>query len=234
MSEPITAFDVSRIFLNDYPVAFLAEVAIRACVTFILCFIFLRLIGRRGVKQMTSLELIILLTLGSAAGDIAFYPEVAVVPILITFVVVFALYYLFSIILSQFKAVEGVLAGKPEKVIVDGVMVWKVIENKKIMYRELLMELREEKIDHFGQVKLGILETDGNVSVYFFEDEDVKPGLSVLPNEFIESSKVIETEGYYSCTRCSNTCFLTPRDQMKCNVCQNLYWAESSQNHRIT
>lgn len=234
MSDAITAFDVSRMVMNNYPYTFLLEVALRAFVTFILAFVFLRLIGRRGVKQMTSFELIILLTLGSAAGDVAFYPDVPLLPVVITFIIIFGLYYLFTIVLSQCSAVEGLLAGKPQKVIDNGVMVWDVIKNRQIMYRELLMELREQKVDHFGQVRLGLLETDGNVSIYFFEDKDVKPGLSVMPAQFIKCSKSIDIEGYYSCTRCSNTCYLSPRSQMQCDICQNLHWATSSKNLRIT
>lgn len=233
MSESVTAFDMSRMLMNDYPPAFLFEVVARAFSTFIISFLFLRLIGRRGVKQMTSFELIILLTLGSAAGDVAFYPDVPLIPIILTFLAIFTLYYLFTIFLSRCDYLEGILAGKPKVVIKEGVMVWEVIKSQHIMYRELLMELREEKVDHFGQVRLGILETDGNVSIYFFEDEDVKPGLSVLPKNFITSHKSITAEGYYSCTRCSNTCYLTPVRHMQCQVCQNVYWAKSEVSVRV-
>ena len=33
--------------------------------------------GRRGVRQMSLFEVLIILTLGSAAGDVAFYDDVA-------------------------------------------------------------------------------------------------------------------------------------------------------------
>src|SRR5690606_35897351 len=118
----------------------------------------------------------------------------------VTFCVIFGMYYLFSL-LSQRTCLERLLAGKPKIVVDDGVMVWDIIKKQHIMYRELLMELREESVDHFGQVRLAILETDGNVSIYFFADNDVKPGLSVLPDDLIESSISIPADGYYSCTR---------------------------------
>ncbi len=40
--------------------------------------------GRRGVRQMSLFEVLIILTLGSAAGDVAFYDDVPMVPVLMS------------------------------------------------------------------------------------------------------------------------------------------------------
>ncbi len=70
------AFDWQRMALDKVPVEFLAEVALRSLYTFVLVFIFLKITGRRGVRQMSLFEVLIILTLGSAAGDVAFYDDV--------------------------------------------------------------------------------------------------------------------------------------------------------------
>lgn len=62
------AFDWHRMALDKVPVDFLAEVALRSVYTFVLVFIFLKITGRRGVRQMSLFEVLIILTLGSAAG----------------------------------------------------------------------------------------------------------------------------------------------------------------------
>ena len=38
-------------------------------------------------------------------------------------------------------------------------------------------------VEQLGQVRLAILETNGQISVYFFEDDKVKPGLLILPSD---------------------------------------------------
>lgn len=48
--------------------------------------------GRRGVRQMSLFEVLIILTLGSAAGDVAFYDDVPMVPVLIVFITLALLY----------------------------------------------------------------------------------------------------------------------------------------------
>ncbi|SPW39848.1 membrane protein YcaP [Escherichia coli] len=62
------------------------EVALRSLYTFVLVFLFLKMTGRRGVRQMSLFEVLIILTLGSAAGDVAFYDDVPMVPVLIVFI----------------------------------------------------------------------------------------------------------------------------------------------------
>ena len=71
------AFDWQRMALDKVPVEFTAEVALRSLYTFVLVFIFLKITGRRGVRQMSLFEVLIILTLGSAAGDVAFYDDAA-------------------------------------------------------------------------------------------------------------------------------------------------------------
>ncbi len=80
------AFDLQRMALDKVPMEFLGEVALRSLYTFILVFLFLKLTGRRGVRQMSLFEVLIILTLGSAAGDVAFYDDVPMIPVLVVFI----------------------------------------------------------------------------------------------------------------------------------------------------
>ena len=86
------AFDWQRMALDKVPVEFLGEVALRSLYTFVLVFIFLKITGRRGVRQMSLFEVLIILTLGSAAGDVAFYDDVPLLPVLVVFVTLALLY----------------------------------------------------------------------------------------------------------------------------------------------
>ena len=62
------AFDLQRMAFDKAPPEFLGEVALRCLFTFVLVFLFLKITGRRGVRQMSLFEVLIILTLGSAAG----------------------------------------------------------------------------------------------------------------------------------------------------------------------
>ncbi len=56
------SLDWQRMALDKVPVEFPAEVALRSLYTFVLVFIFLKITGRRGVRQMSLFEVLIILT----------------------------------------------------------------------------------------------------------------------------------------------------------------------------
>jgi uncharacterized membrane protein YcaP (DUF421 family) len=58
----MTPFDLQRILLDELPVSFLYEVAFRASLAFIAVFLFLKCSGRRGIRQLSLFELVVILT----------------------------------------------------------------------------------------------------------------------------------------------------------------------------
>lgn len=108
------AFDLQRSFVvfDKVPPEFLGEVvALRSLYTFVLVFLFLKIIGRRGVRQMSLFEVLIILTLGSAVGDVAFYDDVPMVPVFIVFVSLALLYRLVMWLMSKSEKLKICLKG---------------------------------------------------------------------------------------------------------------------------
>ncbi|EJO48304.1 membrane protein YcaP [Enterobacter sp. SST3] len=105
------AFDLQRMAFDKVPPEFLGEVALRSLYTFVLVFLFLKITGRRGVRQMSLFEVLIILTLGSAAGDVAFYDDVPMVPVFIVFVTLALLYRLVMWLMSKVKSWKICLKG---------------------------------------------------------------------------------------------------------------------------
>ncbi|WP_263597209.1 hypothetical protein [Pseudomonas fluorescens] len=69
---------------------------------------------------------------------------------------------------------------------------------------ELLPELRQRGVEHLGQVKLGLVETEGNISLFFYDEEDLRPGLSVLTVKHREEFKKSPAYGLYCCVNCDS------------------------------
>lgn len=65
--------DWSALFLGTEDWSFLTEVALRTFIMFLIIIIGLRFMGKRGVKQLSVVELVVIIGLGSAAGDPMFY-----------------------------------------------------------------------------------------------------------------------------------------------------------------
>jgi Predicted membrane protein len=228
------AFDLHRMVLDKVPMEFLWEVALRSVYTFVLVFLFLKITGRRGVRQMSLFEVLIILTLGSAAGDVAFYDDVPMLPVLIVFVSLGLLYRLVMWLMAHSEKLEDMLEGKPILVVEDGELAWEKLRAENMTEFEFFMELRLNSIEHLGQVKRAILETNGQISVYFFDDQEVKPGLPILPGQCVQRFNVVPEANDYACTRCSAIFPLGAGQRHTCPRCQHTEWAKASQAKRIT
>ncbi|HFZ8995241.1 TPA: DUF421 domain-containing protein [Citrobacter freundii] len=228
----MTAFDLHRMALDKVPVEFLGEVALRTLYTFILVYLFLKLIGRRGVRQMSLFEVLIILTLGSAAGDVAFYDDVPMLPVLMVFVVIALLYRVVMWLMSHSEKVANVLEGKPVVIIEDGELAWPKLQRANMTEFEFFMELRLRGVEQLGQVKLAILETNGQISVYFFANKDTKPGLSILPKHCTPRYREAPEAGDYSCVRCSEVVYLQAGEKQLCPRCKHPDWSKASHAKR--
>ena len=211
------AFDLQRMAFDKVPPEFLGEVALRSLYTFVLVFLFLKITGRRGVRQMSLFEVLIILTLGSAAGDVAFYDDVPMVPVFIVFVTLALLYRLVMWLMSKSEKLEDLLEGNPVVIVEDG-----------------QLELRLSSVEQLGQVRLAIMETNGQISVYYYPDDEVKPGLCILPDMLIERYKTVPEAGEYACIKCSHVVVMQAGDHQLCPRCTNPEWTKVSRAKRIT
>lgn len=228
------AFDLHRMALDKMPVEFLWEVSLRSLYTFVLVFLFLKITGRRGVRQMSLFEVLIILTLGSAAGDVAFYDDVPLLPVLIVFVTLAVLYRLVMWLMAHSEKLEDLLEGKPVVIVEEGELAWEKLRAENMTEFEFFMELRINSIEHLGQVRLAIMETNGQISIYYFEDKDVKPGLPILPEDCIQRFAVAPDNSDYACSRCSAIFALRAGESRVCSRCGHQAWVTVSRAKRIT
>ena len=224
------AFDLHRMAFDKVPFDFLGEVALRSLYTFVLVFLFLKMTGRRGVRQMSLFEVLIILTL----GDVAFYDDVPMVPVLIVFITLALLYRLVMWLMAHSEKLEDLLEGKPVVIIEDGELAWSKLNNSNMTEFEFFMELRLNSVEQLGQVRLAIMETNGQISVYYYSDDEVRPGLCILPDMLIERFRTVPESGEYACVRCSHVVAMQPGDRQLCPRCANPEWTKVSRAKRIT
>ncbi|MBM7062006.1 DUF421 domain-containing protein [Pseudomonas sp. UL073] len=220
-------FDWQRMLLDQFPAAFLGEVAFRALVAYLLVFAFLKISGRRGVRQLSLFELVVILTLGSAAGDVAFYDDVPLLPIVVVFITLLLLYRITTLLMKISPRFGNWVEGKPLVIIRDGLYEFDVLDRQNISSDEFFMELRQSGIEHLGQVRLGILEEDGSVSLYQFVDGDVRAGLSVMPPALRPRFDKIPHAALYACDHCGHPQRLATGPAPKCPRCDRCLWSEA-------
>ncbi len=225
-------FDLQRILIDEFPVSFLYEVAFRASFAFIAVFLFLKCSGRRGIRQLSLFELVVILTLGSAAGDVSFYEDVALLPVTVVFLTLLILYRLTIFATRRSERLHAWIEGVPVTVVKDGLYELESLKKLNISSDELFMEFRQRGVEHLGQVRLGIVETDGDLSLYFFSSEDVRPGLSVLPAEHRAVYKIAPHSGIHSCVNCGFSQRIEHGQGAECVRCNSDIWSAALTTHR--
>src|SRR5688572_31804658 len=118
--EAAGGFDWKKLLLGDEEWSFLPETVLRTFIMFLVILTSLRLLGKRGVKQLSVFELVVIIGLGSAAGDPMFYKNVGILPAIIVFTMVVSLYSLITYLIGTNKKFEVLIEGKPVRLIHEG------------------------------------------------------------------------------------------------------------------
>jgi uncharacterized membrane protein YcaP (DUF421 family) len=226
--------DWHRILFSDQPYEFFIEILIRTPLMFLAVVLVLRFTGKRGVQQLSIFEMVMIITLGSAAGDSMFYEDVGILHAIAVFALVLAVYRLLIWSITKFDKFELLMEGKPIYIIRDGKMCLENLKSKELGSDEFFGTLRGQNIDQLGQVRCAVLEDTGSLSVFYFADEEVIPGLPILPDEYNRKSRQITQTALYACTKCARTYDLQPASETECPVCQNKEWVKAVDRKRIT
>lgn len=217
--------DFFKIFISETTSVIALEILFRCIVMYLLIILVLRFCGKRGIRQLSIFEICIILSLGSAAGDPMFDQNFPIVHAALVFIVILTLYRFTTYLMMKFNAIENLLEGRPIYIVKEGLLILEDIKKEKYSYDEFFSELRQNKIEHLGQVKIALLETEGTLSVIGFNSEDISWGLPIFPDQYKEA-KNFKATAYYSCMICAETRHIENLKET-CPRCQCQKWARS-------
>lgn len=153
-------------FIGEHDPIFILEILFRVGVLYVFAILLINFLGKRGSRQMTPLEFVVIIALGSAIGDPMFYADV---PLTYGMVVIAGIVFMdeiLSIAKQKFSWVRRITTSRPRVVIRDGELLKKEIEKERISLAEIKAMLRIDGIKSTKNVKLGILEVNGQLSIY--------------------------------------------------------------------
>lgn len=230
----LLSFSWKELFLGTEDWPFLLEIVLRTIIMFLTIIVGLRVLGKRGVKQLSIFELVVIIGLGSAAGDPMFYREVGIVSSIIVFIVIIILYSTATKLIGRFKKIENLLEGKAMCLIENGVFAIDNFKKENLGSDEFFAELRLRGISHLGQIEFAIEEVSGEISVFFFEDDQVKFGLPIMLHSLENPLRNIFEKDHYSCTFCGYTEVKSEGNAGSCKNCGKHNWVKASNKLRIT
>lgn len=234
MDEQIEVFDFHRIFLGDTPPMFLLEIVFRTLIMYGYTIFLLRILGKRGMGQLSVLELAIIISFGSAIGDPMVGPNMPIFHGMVAVTVVAIFQISVERLINRNKKVETFLEGSPNLIVDNGLIIWDCLNRDNLSKEDLFRALRSKDVEHLGQIQKAYFETTGQISVMFHSPKNIKPGLSVLPeieipaSDILHKSMRVEEGGTYCCMRCGHVKSLRTKASVPaCQVCGGTEWIKA-------
>lgn len=206
--EEIVAFDLKRMFVGDLPWSFTLEIAFRTAVMLVFTYGMVRIVGGRAVRQLSLVEFLLVVGLGSAVGDPMFYPDVPLLHGMVVVTVAVGLHRGLGQALSRSDRLEQFIEGVPHRVVLNGHFDHEGMGEAGLANDELFADLRQSGIGQLGEVRVAYAEANGDLSIFRYEPSEVRPGLSIEPPpELLPLPEEDEARraGLYACRHCGRT-----------------------------
>jgi uncharacterized membrane protein YcaP (DUF421 family) len=234
MNEPVVAFDFTRMLFGQEPPLFLLEIAVRTIIIYVYTLFLIRWIGSRSIGQLSLVEFLLVIALGSAVGDAMFYADVPLVHAMIVITVVVLLDKGLAWLVSRKAHLEDTIEGKSAEVVCDGVINWRQLLKMNVGHDELFEQLRLKDVEQLGQVRGAYFETNGLLSVFRKEAGSAGPGLAIVPPwdvqppQRFEAGDTPSASGHFACIRCATMVECAGGALPECPNCKGKVWHEAS------
>jgi len=154
---------IENAFNIDYKTMF--AVIFRTTIVTLLIVFVIKWLGNKGLGQLSTIELIIILGLGNAVSEPMLNPTGTSIPqgfaVIIIAIAIFKIYDYLTIKYTKFSKI---IEPDPILLVKDGKMIDETMKKAKISRKELESYLRLTGTDDLSEIKLSYLEINGQVS----------------------------------------------------------------------
>lgn len=141
------------------------DIIIRSLSVYFFMIIALRLFGKKELSQLNTADVILILLISNAVQNAMVGSNVSLLGGLAAAMVLFSMNYILKKLMYKYKGFSDFMQQKPEILIHDGNLDFKILSKLNITSDELKEAMREHGVEHFKEVKLAMLEIDGNISI---------------------------------------------------------------------
>lgn len=129
--------------------------------------------GKRSIGELPVFDFLVILTLGSVVGADIADPSVPHIPTAVAIVLIGLLQIIVSRAVIKHRKIGHLITFDPTIVIQDGQLIVKNLEKLRYSIDNVLSMLREKDVFNIGDVHIGIIESNGNLSILKNENKSV-------------------------------------------------------------
>ncbi|MHB8734424.1 MAG: DUF421 domain-containing protein [Terriglobales bacterium] len=154
------------------PVHTALEIVVRCTAVYLLVLLLLRLMGKREVGQMNTVDFVMLLLIANAVQNAMTGPDTSLVGGAVAAATLIGINFVLSHTLLKHARLRKLVEGSPTLLIHDGQILQDHLRSEGITQEALEAALREHGVARAADCSSAILEVDGSISV--LKPDDIK------------------------------------------------------------
>ncbi len=152
--------------MNEY-----LDIILRSLAVYVFMLIAIRLTGKKELSQLNTTDVVLILLISNAVQNAMVGDNTSLSGGLLAAAVLFALSYVLRKVIFKSKTIRDLLTEKPEILIHNGILDFSMLSKLGITDEELREAIREHGVEKYKEVKLAIMEADGNISIISGDDK---------------------------------------------------------------
>jgi uncharacterized membrane protein YcaP (DUF421 family) len=141
------------------------DIVFRSVSVYLFMIVALRIFGKKELSQLNTADVILILLISNSVQNAMVGNNTTLEGGIIAASILFAINFTLKKLMYKYKKFSDFMQEKPEILIHDGQLDFKSLSKLNITNDELKEAMREHGIEHFSDVKLAMLEIDGNISI---------------------------------------------------------------------
>lgn len=151
--------------MNEY-----LDIIIRSVAVYFFMIAALRLFGKKELSQLNSSDIILILLISNAVQNAMVGTNTTLAGGMVAAFALFLINFIVKKIIHSSGIVKNFMQEKPEILIHNGKLEFKTLAKLDITEDELKEAMREHGVEFYKNVKLAMLEIDGNISIISFDN----------------------------------------------------------------
>ncbi len=140
------------------------EVAGASAALYILIMICLRLLGKKGLGEISIPDLVLIILVGEALGSLI-PQENAFISAVVSIVTLGVINFILGRSVFYSKTFRKIVEGEPVLIVKDGRILKTNMKKEKLTMESLKEAIRSNGLNGIEEVKIAVLETDGEISI---------------------------------------------------------------------
>lgn len=143
----------------------LLNISVRSLCVYLFMVAGIRIFGKNQLSQLNAGDIVLLLLISNAVQNAMVGPNTSLEGGLIAAFVLFVANFILKKIIFKNPKIKSLLESDPVILIKDGIVDNLKMKEQEISFDELEETVREHGVEKIEDVKLAVLEVDGNISV---------------------------------------------------------------------